>query len=261
MKVKCDYCGGFINDYDEKCPNCGAVNSHLVRNANEAPKTIEELKQWYIDMKLPDENTTRFFIGKNYQEPKAFGIYKDDNTGNFVVYKNKADGVRAVRYEGKDENYAVNELYMKLKEEIMNQKARNNNMRNQNTSVGKQKNTGLKWLFIFMAIILVVVIIAIIFDTPNGYYNYDNKHYYHQAGDWFLYGDYGWTPTTAPSELEDHASDYYDSSAYNSNSGVSDFKDSGYYKESTTDDGWDTDSTWDSGDTWDSGGTDWSSDW
>ena len=45
MKIKCDYCGAYINDTDERCPNCGAVNNHLQRNANEAPKTIEELKQ------------------------------------------------------------------------------------------------------------------------------------------------------------------------------------------------------------------------
>ena len=44
MKVKCDYCGSFIEDTDETCPNCGAVNSHLMRSADGVPKTIEELK-------------------------------------------------------------------------------------------------------------------------------------------------------------------------------------------------------------------------
>lgn len=33
MKIKCDYCGAYINDTDERCPNCGAVNNHLQRNA------------------------------------------------------------------------------------------------------------------------------------------------------------------------------------------------------------------------------------
>lgn len=64
------------------------------------PKTIEELKQWYVVHNLPDETITRFFIGKNYQEPKAFGIYQELVTGDFVVYKNKADETRAVRYQG-----------------------------------------------------------------------------------------------------------------------------------------------------------------
>ena len=50
-------------------------------------------------------------------QPKAFGIYKDSD-GNFVVYKNKGDGTRAERYRGKDEAYAVNEIYQKLRSEI-----------------------------------------------------------------------------------------------------------------------------------------------
>ena len=44
MKLKCNYCGSFIKDTDEKCPNCGAVNEHLMRSADGIPKTIEELK-------------------------------------------------------------------------------------------------------------------------------------------------------------------------------------------------------------------------
>ena len=99
MKIKCDYCGAFINDYDEKCPNCGGINLHLVRNSNQAPKTIEELKQWYKARNLPEETITRFFIGTNYKEPRAFGIYEDKETGNFIVYKNKSNGVRSIYVE------------------------------------------------------------------------------------------------------------------------------------------------------------------
>ena len=71
-------------------------------------------------------------IGKNIKEPKAFGIYKDGR--NFIVYKNKANGQRAVRYKGTDEAYAVNELYMRLKEEILNQKSNNLTKRERNVS-------------------------------------------------------------------------------------------------------------------------------
>ena len=87
------------------------------------PKTIEELKQWYRDHNLPPAETTRFFIGINYTNPKAFGIYKEGN--EFIVYKNKADGTRSIRYQGEDEAYAVKELFLKLKSEISNQKAHN----------------------------------------------------------------------------------------------------------------------------------------
>lgn len=130
MKVRCKYCDSFIDEYEEKCPNCGSTNVELKRVGEGVPKTIEELKQWYVDHNLPDENTTRFFIGKDIKEARAFGIYYDEFTGNYIVYKNKDSGERAVRYEGKDQTYAVNELYLKLKEEIQNQKNRNYNKSN-----------------------------------------------------------------------------------------------------------------------------------
>lgn len=44
MKVKCDYCRADIEDTDEKCPHCGADNSHLKKVGDGVPKTIEELK-------------------------------------------------------------------------------------------------------------------------------------------------------------------------------------------------------------------------
>ena len=123
MQIQCEYCKNWIEDTVEKCPYCGASNTHLKRYADTTPKTIAELKTWYAERNLPPEEVTRFFIGTDYRAPKAFGIYQDGK--NFIVYKNKADGSRAVRYKGPDEAYAVNELYLKLKEEILHQKARN----------------------------------------------------------------------------------------------------------------------------------------
>lgn len=122
MEKICDYCGVKYDDGLSVCPSCGAPNN-FVRHGDGVPRTIEELKQWYKDANLPPEETTRFFIGRNYTERCAFGIYKDEQTGDFVVYKNKDNGQRAIRYQGKDEAYAVNELYLRLKEEILNQKA------------------------------------------------------------------------------------------------------------------------------------------
>ena len=46
MKIKCEWCDNWINDYDKVCPNCGGVNDKYVRQANGIPKTIEELKEW-----------------------------------------------------------------------------------------------------------------------------------------------------------------------------------------------------------------------
>ena len=125
MKLKCEYCGNMFEDTLEKCPNCGAANKNIKRTAPKTPKTISDLHEWYHAHNLPPYETTRFFIGVDYKKPKAYGIYQDGE--NFIVYKNKTDGQRAVRYEGPDEAYAVNELYLKLKAEILNQKENNLN--------------------------------------------------------------------------------------------------------------------------------------
>lgn len=125
MKIRCEYCSSMFDDTLEKCPSCGAPNQNVRRSTVDQPTTIEGLKEWYESKGLPPYETTRFFIGVDYRRPRAFGIYKDENTGNFIVYKNKDNGQRAVRYEGSDEAYAVNELFMRLKQEILEQKARN----------------------------------------------------------------------------------------------------------------------------------------
>ena len=91
-------------------------------NASNRPKTISELQDWFKANGF-DYNKTRFFIGIDFKDPKAFGIYKDD-FGEFVVYKNKADGTRAIRYHGSDEEYAVNEIWERFQKEIINQKTR-----------------------------------------------------------------------------------------------------------------------------------------
>ena len=120
MQIKCTYCGQFISDTDPVCPYCAAPNELLKRASDGIPRTMVELKAWALEKKYPI-GAMRVFIGVDYREPRAYGIYQDEATGNFSVYKNKADGSRAIRYEGKDEAYAVNELYMKIKEEGLKQ--------------------------------------------------------------------------------------------------------------------------------------------
>lgn len=137
MQIKCEYCGSMIEETADKCPFCGATNTAVKRTADKTPKTIAELQQWYQDRHLPPYETTRFFIGINYKKPKAFGIYQDGD--QFIVYKNKANGERAIRYQGTDEAYAVNELYLKLKSEILNQKANNQTRKQQQTLTREQK--------------------------------------------------------------------------------------------------------------------------
>lgn len=139
MNIKCNYCGSEFDETLEKCPNCSASNINVKRSVIDQPTTIEELKEWYSARHLPSYETTRFFIGIDYKGPRAFGIYRDESTGNFVVYKNKDTGHRAVRYEGTDEAYAVNELFMRLKQEILEQKSRNIDSRKASYRTAEEK--------------------------------------------------------------------------------------------------------------------------
>lgn len=275
MKVKCDYCGSFIEDTDETCPNCGGVNSHLMRSADGVPKTIEELKAFAKAKNLPLEEM-RFFIGIDYKEPKAFGIYEDPD-GNFIVYKNKGDGTRAERYRGKDEAYAVNEIYQKMKTEVQIRREKNGASHpHKSTEKEPQTEFGTFLYYLKKVIrpimpVLIVLALLLIFTAifgrgPNkGYYSYNDGYYYCMGSDWYRY-DYDagyWFRTSVDSELADNYGDYYEGSSYNSEYGYSDFSDTEYYEDSTNsdyNDDWDG-GDWDYGGGWDAGDTDWDTDW
>ena len=286
MDVKCDYCGSFFDDQLATCPNCGATNEHIRLVADEIPKTIEELQAYCTEHKVPVQQM-HFHIGENYKGAKAFGIYRDG--GNVVVYKNKADGSRAVRYQGSDEAYAVNEIYQKMRSEYANHKEANadklpqqaNRSGNGNRRRKRKKGVADRWErrrrervktgLIFAGAFLVLFLIGALVPS-DGYYNYNGRHYYMQDLSWYEYDDAGdyWFPSSFP---EGHVSDYYESSYYDSDSEFSDFSDSEYYQEPEYSSGssWDDDDSWDSGsdwDSWDSGsdwdwdsGSDWDSDW
>ena len=123
MKITCKYCGTLFDDVEEKCPHCKGENPNVRKGDIDNPTTIEELEEWYKQRNLPSYDVTRFFIGINTKEARAFGIYRE--VDKVVVYKNKDDGKRAVRYEGTDEAFGVNEIFMRLKQEIVNQKSLN----------------------------------------------------------------------------------------------------------------------------------------
>lgn len=288
MKIKCEYCGSNIPDTADKCPNCGATNTNVVRVANGTPKTIQELQQWYMDRGLPPYETTRFFIGIDYKYPRAFGIYKDEY-GNFVVYKNKDNGERAVRYKGNDEAYAVNELFMRLKQEIIQQK----NLKNSKGQTISNKNSGSDSIFSnfkklaifgvvsiagFFAVIIVIGFLVMIFDhnPSKGYYNYDGVTYYNVSGDsdtgWYYYDSYDdWVPIEAsnvPADIKEtpSANDFYYTPDWDSETQITDFESTEMYQEyveshsySNSDDSSDYD--WGSSDSWDSDSSDWDSDW
>ena len=117
---KCPFCGAVVTSDQKNCPDCGGENPNYSEDQPRQiirPKTLSELKEYCAERGMPLLRM-RFFIGVNIQEPRAFGIYQEG--GRFIVYKNKSDGSRAVRYNGPDEAYAVNEIYTKLIEECHN---------------------------------------------------------------------------------------------------------------------------------------------
>ena len=272
MKIKCDWCGSWIDDFDQICPNCGGVNNNYNRQADGTPRTIEELKNWAQEMNLPLEEM-RTYIGEDYRGPKAFGIYQDESDGTFVVYKNKDDGTRAVRYKGTDEAYAVNELYQKMKERVAQQKAHQaakpSGQQKISDSASVQKTKKLKGSDIFWRTILIILVFAGIVNTfrscaggpSTGYYTYGGQNYYYYHGGWYEWNNDSWTSTSQESWMDSDYDDYYDSYSYDNSAEYSDFEDSEYYSadDDWSDDSWD--SGWDSDDSWDSGYDDWGSDW
>ena len=247
LKIKCDYCGNYIDDSDEKCPYCGAANQGIRRTGNQVPKTIEELKQWYIDHHLPDENTTRFFIGKDYPGPKAFGIYKQPD-GDFVVYKNKTDGTRMTRYVGKDETYAVQEIYLKLKEEMQNQNSHNTNYsRSYTPPMGRSYNyiprqnqppSSYNPNLVSLIVIIIIIVIICLANMDGGRRNRSSSYY-----------------SNGSSYSSSYDRDYDSSSSWSSSSWDNDYDSSSSWSSSSWDDDWDSSSSWDS--SW----SDWDSDW
>ena len=264
MRQKCEYCDNWIEDTDEVCPHCGAPNAHMMVSGEGVPKTIEELRAFCESHNLPLKDM-RFFIGEDYKEPRAFGIYQDGE--DFIVYKNKADGTRAVRYRGHDEAYAVNELYQKMKSEVANQKNRLASSKMQSAQKAQRAGRTVGVVGIVALAFTLITIVGFFFSGPSrGYYSYDDTTYYYQDDGWYYYDTTynSWErDSDPPSTLTEHADDYYESTSYDSSYGASDFSNSSYYVEPSSDDSdWDDDDwDWDSSDTWDSGATDWDSDW
>ena len=263
MKIQCNYCGAMIDETVRYCPQCGAPLSGANRVADEQPKTIEQLHGWYVAHHLPPEHITRFFIGKDIKEPKAFGIYQN-STGDFVVYKNKSNGERAIRYQGADEAYAVNELYQRLKAEIVDQKAAHPAASSRPAAPVKKKK---KWGCIIPAFIffLAMVLFAIFDKTPpNGYYNYQGQRYYHQGTEWYYYdaNTDDWEKTSLDIDINSDNADEYRIYSHEGKQ----FEESSWYDAGSTsdDNDWDDDDDWGSSysdSDWDSGSTDWDSDW
>ena len=202
----CEKCGALVSDGSRFCESCGAPVSQSGGAAVQAapeidggrvgtPQTIEELLAFCERHKLPLAKM-RFFIGLDYPGAKAFGIYRDAD-GQFVVYKNKADGSRAVRYRGPDEAFAVREIFEKLKSEASVQRANAISRRRSAAAAGggtygkaeeaslpRQKRRPNKFLIAILALAAAITIGRTVARLrPHyqpGYYSYGGQTYYSQ---------------------------------------------------------------------------------
>lgn len=113
----CPYCGSLVRSDQANCPGCGAANESFLAytpGLDLTPRTIAELKDYCSVHKIPLAKL-RFFVGEDYREPRAYGIYRDGAT--VIAYKNKSDGSRSIGYQGTDEAAAVEMFYEKLLKE------------------------------------------------------------------------------------------------------------------------------------------------
>ena len=283
----CNHCGKPLPDDATVCPYCGEALTEDIR-LTKIPETIEELQAFCAAHKMPLD-AMRFFIGEDFKGAKAFGIFKRED-GICVVYKNKADGSRAVRYEGSDEKHAVREIYEKLKSEtdlrrgVSGSKpsapARSISEADDDDEPMKPWQIVVGGLLVFWKPIVIVLAAVLLLrwigSTPDrGYYSYQDNTYYYQNHGWYLYNvlSNSWEQTyDVPEALEKNYDDYYESETYDSRYAMSNFSDSSYYEEDSgflsdlfdsgsSYDDYDWDSGGDSWSSWDSSDTDWDSDW
>ncbi|MBR4346114.1 MAG: hypothetical protein IKP75_04185 [Oscillospiraceae bacterium] len=225
--------------------------------------SIEELLNKADAAGMPLEKM-RFFIGKDCKEPKCFGVYFDMDSEEWIVYKNKSDGSRAVRYHGPDEAFAAQEIWDKICAEV---DIRRDKLPRKDGS-GSVTRSGSKGGVLgavrqyapFIIFIVVFIIVMILGRNKNktGYYKRGEDVYYCQNDSWYYLDDAaGWL---AYSGTYDDWDDYYYGDSYYFSDSSDSFENSGFYSDSSSDDDDDDYDSYDY-DSWDAGDSDWDSDW
>ena len=282
---RCPRCGAMVRPNEKFCNQCGAPLTSAgnaadgVRTAYSGaggnsgwqpgmrPRTIEQLRDFCDYNGMPLERM-RFFLGEDYQEPRAFGIYREGDA--FVVYKNKDDGSRAVRYNGPDEAYAVGELYDKLLDECHKRDIwPDGRPSGAEMAELEKERKAAKRRMVAIAVVgaLLMGTLGFIFmkleakqHANDGYYRFDTPGIYYCYGDDWYYDDgyNDWVLTDrGPYDNYSDRSAYYIGDSYDSRWGYSDFQASDAWarieEENRT--------TPDHYNNWDAGETDWGTDW
>ena len=243
--------------------------------------SVSDIKYLAEKNNMPLEQM-RFFPGTDYREPRAFGVYQDTETGEWVVYKNKDTGERVERYRGFDEEFAAQELWEKMESEMNKRIDKYNGAGSRSNapatvrhnSPAKKKEDKISALSV--AVIIGICVLAIIShykerkNRHNGYYRHNDSTYYFQGGDWYWFDDdiLDWLPYDGVEDEDIWFDNYYYGDSYDFGNYEYDFNNSDYYDAdmyySNDDDdddwSWGSDNDWDWGG-WDAGDTDWGSDW
>ena len=190
-----------------------------IKKLPESISSIEEFRQILNEYGI-NEDDVRFYLGKYFLSPKAYGIYEED--GLFKVYKVKANGDTSYRYTGPDEKEAVNELYKKFLSEISKRKGLNkayNPYYDPNYTaerVDKKEVKKIKPIHIFIIVIIAFILIdiGIYFYNKNNpkpqYYQKDDHYYYHDRNnDWYYYDTYDDDWIIFYPEIDEY-NDYYE---------------------------------------------------
>ena len=169
-------------------------------NVMDQVHSVEELLQRAAKRHIPLEKM-RCFVNKDSQEPHCFGIYQDEYTGNWIVYRNRMDGSRSIRYSGPNEARAAYELWIRIKAEIGPRRGGSHRWR---TKMKKAKKI-IKAVLIALIVAGIGVYAYIEYKKPRrGYYVYDDSLFYYQNSAWYYFDDYNdeWKLCDAPADRD-----------------------------------------------------------
>ncbi len=99
------------------CKNCGSRCDSGICKTCGTPQTITALRNWVVENNagmIPHN----LVIGEESVDPFVCGLYVDESTRDFVVYRTNECGFSRLLYQGQDEATAVYSLFSKLRDDM-----------------------------------------------------------------------------------------------------------------------------------------------
>ena len=253
MDQKMVYRPDLAEDAEEFCPLCGAPVAPEEEPAPEpaapaqpetAPRTVTELLALCDSFEV-DPAAHSFFIGKDEKDASGYGLFLDE-FGDYVFYRNHTDGRRAIRYKGRDEGYAVGELYRRMKaahvfrrpaaRQESDESSRSHHHHSHRSHRQRRKARRMRRIIAAAVAVVACIVAAVVLrwqslQPKDGYYHYQGRYYYLQHRQWYAYDSVmdKWGKTEANPTIVANYQVYYRSTYYWEGSPVSDFQSSGFY--------------------------------